>query len=86
MICDACYTLVPAGLLYRRDVWKDGTYHWAIRYCPDCWRILHHVWNYTHPDYGGPTAEHYEIWAHAQTHGPMKDTADAWQKRAFPER
>lgn len=67
--------------MYRRDTWKDGTYHWSLRYCPDCWLVLDEVEAVTQPSYGGPEAEHYEQWAvnHIKT-----ERAQSWAIRAFP--
>lgn len=67
--------------MYRRDTWKDGAYHWSLRYCPDCWLILDEVEEATQPTYGGPGAEHYEQWAtiHINT-----ERGKAWALRAFP--
>lgn len=67
--------------MYRRDVWKDGTYHWSLRYCPDCWFILDEVEASTRPTYGGPDAEHYEQWAalHLDT-----ERSQSWLLRSFP--
>lgn len=81
VICDACFTTIRKGLMYRRDTWKDGTYHWSLRYCPDCWPILDEVEASTHPTYGGPGAEHYEQWAatHINT-----ERGQSWMLRAFP--
>ena len=67
--------------MYRRDTWKDGTYHWSLRYCPDCWPLLDEVASATHPTYGGPDANHYEQWA--ATHADTK-RAQSWLLRAFP--
>ena len=81
VICDACFTTIKQGLMYRRDTWKDGTYHWSLRYCPDCWPLLDEVEAATHPAYGGPDANHYEQWA--ATHADTK-RAQSWLLRAFP--
>lgn len=81
IICDTCYTTVPAGVTYRRDVWKDGTYHWSIRYCPDCWQILNRVEAYVQPFYGGPEADDFELWAANHIDAPG---AQEWALRAFP--
>lgn len=67
--------------MYRRDVWKDGTYHWSLRYCPDCWLILDEVEANTHPTYGGPDAEHYEQWA---ANHPDIERSQSWMLRTFP--
>ncbi len=81
VVCDTCYTPIPAGCQYRRDTWKDGTHHFTLRYCPDCWLILDEVWAHTKPDYGGPDATHYEQWAAYHTH---LERAQQWMLRAFP--
>lgn len=79
--CDACYTPIPQGHQYRRDTWKDGTHHFTIRYCVDCWLILDEVEQYTQPEYGGPDAEDYEAWATDHSTTPR---AQAWALRAYP--
>ena len=81
VICDACFTTVGQGFMYRRDTWKDGTYHWSIRYCPDCWLILDRVTAHHPCRYGGPWAEDYEAWV-----ADNLDTAaaESWLLRAFP--
>ena len=80
VICDACFNIIRQGLMYRRDTWKDGTYHWSLRYCPDCWLILGEVEASTLPVYGGPEAEHYEQWA--ATHSNT-ERAQSWMLRTF---
>lgn len=82
IICDACYATVPPGITYRRDVWRDGTHHFSIRYCPECWLILDEVEEATQPEYGGPDANQYEQWAADNIH---EHRAQAWALRAFPE-
>lgn len=79
--CDACYTPIPQGHQYRRDTWKDGTHHFTIRYCVDCWLILDEVEQYAQPEYGGPDAEDYEAWAADHSTTPR---AQAWALRAYP--
>lgn len=79
VICDACYSTIRAGLMYRRDVWKDGTYHYAIRYCPDCWALLPRVIEQARMD--GVWAPHFETWA--EDHIDLPE-AKAWEARAFP--
>lgn len=82
VICDACYSPIPQGQQYRRDTWKDGTHHFTIRYCPDCWLILDEVEAHTQPDYGGPDAEDYETWAAAHID---EERSQKWITRAFPD-
>lgn len=80
VICDACFTTIPQGTQYRRDTWKDGTYHWSCRYCPDCWEILPRVQD-TCPGKAGPWAPQFEAWADSN----KEDTdAERWSRRAFP--
>ena len=84
VICDACFSTVGQGLMYRRDTWKDGTYHWSIRYCPDCWLILDAVARHHPCEYAGPDAEDFERWAADNLEGPGRHAAEKWLLRAYP--
>lgn len=80
VICDACFTTIPQGVQYRRDTWKDGTYHWSLKYCPPCWQTLPYVED-TRGEDQPLWAPDYEIWAEDN------DTPGAheWRNRAYPE-
>lgn len=81
IICDACFTTVPTGVEYRRDTWKDGSYHWSVKYCPDCEPVLPLVEEAAGRP-GPYWAPDYELLADMT---PTAEWVEDWERRAYPQ-